>query len=104
MTTVQHTPGPWEATGNGLIYGQCSADDDEAPFVADVCNDQFHYTDQERANAALIAASPKLLDALERAEFLMRRVWEGDHQALRKLPSAARQARKAITSAKGGRP
>jgi hypothetical protein len=35
------------------------------------------------------------LEALERAEFLMRRVHEGDHQALRGLPAASRQANRA---------
>ncbi len=35
---------------------------------------------------------PELLEALQRAEFLMRRVYEGDHQALENLPSAASQA------------
>jgi hypothetical protein len=35
------------------------------------------------------------LEALERAESLMRRVHEGDHQALGGLPAAARQANRA---------
>ena len=64
MTTITYTPGPWEDNGNGLIYGQCSGDDDEAPFVADVCDDPNAYPDQEQANACLIAAAPELLEAL----------------------------------------
>lgn len=63
MSKTQHTPGPWEDNGNGLIYGQSSAD--EAVFVADVCRDPNAYTEQERVNAGLIAAAPKLLAALE---------------------------------------
>jgi hypothetical protein len=35
------------------------------------------------------------LEALERAEFLMRRVHGGDHRALRGLPAASRQANRA---------
>ncbi len=35
------------------------------------------------------------LEALERAEFLMRRVHEGDQEALRGLPAASRQANRA---------
>jgi hypothetical protein len=54
---VTHTPVPWEDNGNGLIYGQCSGDDDEAPFVADVCNDPNAYTEQEQANAHRICAA-----------------------------------------------
>ncbi|HWG42673.1 MAG TPA: hypothetical protein VN688_07795 [Gemmataceae bacterium] len=54
-----HAPEPWEHHGNCLIYGQCSGDDDddEAPFVADVCNNPNVYTEQERANARRIVAA-----------------------------------------------
>lgn len=46
-------------------------------------------------------AGPKLLVALERAEFLMRRVAEGDHRALGNLSDASGQARAAIAEAIG---
>jgi hypothetical protein len=62
--TLKFTKAPWEDNGNGLIFGQCSGDDDEAPFVADVCNSPDIYTDQERANARLIENAPELLGAL----------------------------------------
>jgi hypothetical protein len=52
--TAKHTPGPWQDNDAGLIYGQVSGDDDEAPFVCDVCNSAPEYTEQERANAAFI--------------------------------------------------
>jgi hypothetical protein len=58
------------------------------------------------ANARVEAPSssqlvlPPVLEALERAEFLMRRVHDGDHQALRNLPSASKQARTALARAK----
>jgi hypothetical protein len=55
------------------------------------------------AAVRLIKAAPELLAAAERAEFLMRRVSQGDHRALENLPSAATQARKAIAKSKGGR-
>jgi len=42
----------------------------------------------------------EMREALERAEFLMRRVYEGDHHALENLPSAAAQARTATARAK----
>jgi hypothetical protein len=44
-------------------------------------------------------AVPALLAALQRAEFLMRRVSDGDHRALENLRSAADQARDAIARA-----
>ena len=46
-------------------------------------------------------AAPALLAALQRAEFLMRRVSDGDHRALENLRSAADQARDAIAQAEG---
>jgi hypothetical protein len=68
MKTAQHTPAPWTANASGLIYRQVSDDDDGAPFVCDVCDNPLEYTDQERANARLIAAAPDLLEALELCE------------------------------------
>jgi Family of unknown function (DUF6900) len=38
----------------------------------------------------------EMREALERAEFLMRRVHEGDHRALENLPGAAKQARRVL--------
>jgi len=66
--TLKFTKSPWEDNGNGLIYGQCSGDDDEAPFVADVCDSPDVYTDQERANARLIENAPAMLEALRLAQ------------------------------------
>ena len=51
------------------------------------------------ANARLIAAAPEMLEALLRAEFLMRRVTDGDHRALENLRSAADQAQAVIAKA-----
>jgi len=94
MTTTEHTPGPWEDNGNGLIYGQCLGDDDEAPFVADVCTNPNAYTRQERANGRLIAAAPALLAAclmvLDRRE-------HGD------LAEAARACQAAVAQAKASK-
>lgn len=67
---TQYTPAPWEDNGNGLIYGQCSGEDDEAPFVADVCSNPDAYTELEKANARLIVAAPEMLAALKFGEAL----------------------------------
>ena len=55
---ARFTRAPWEDNGNGLIYGQVCGDNDEAPFVADVCRDGAggFYSDEEQANARLITA------------------------------------------------
>jgi hypothetical protein len=44
------------------------------------------------------------MEALERAELLMRRVHQGDHQALLGLPAASRQANRARARLKSGIP
>ncbi|MGO9468043.1 MAG: DUF6900 domain-containing protein [Isosphaeraceae bacterium] len=61
----------------------------------------------DAGSADRIAAAPlkpavfqRVMEALERAEFLMRRVHEGDHHALPNLSSGARQARSALRAAK----
>lgn len=65
VTEAKHTPGPWEDNGSGLIYGQVSGDEDEAPFVADCCKDgaSGFYSNEEQANARLIAAAPRMKEA-----------------------------------------
>jgi hypothetical protein len=95
MTSTRYTPTPWEDNGNGLIYGQCSGDDDEAPFVADVCSDPNAYSDQEQANGRLIVAAPILLAA---CQMIVARWQHGD------LAEAARACQAAVESATGGSP
>jgi hypothetical protein len=75
--TTKHTPGPWQDNDAGLIYGQVSADDDEAPFICDVCDNQPDYTEREKANARLIAAAPELLTALKGTLFALDENMEG---------------------------
>lgn len=65
---MKHSPGPWEHNNAGLVYGQVSGDDDEAPFVCDVIEDSAMQalgicSPTEKANATLIAAAPELLAA-----------------------------------------
>lgn len=58
MSEYKYTPGPWEASGNGVHkfqskhYGACVA---------------VTHGDQRHANAKLIAAAPDLLDACKAA-------------------------------------
>jgi transcription initiation factor IIE alpha subunit len=71
-----------------------SDDDDAAPFVCDVCDNPLEYTDQERANARLIAAAPDLLEALELCEDVLARLDDGTPSI-----SALHAARAAIAKA-----
>ena len=78
MTNIKYTPAPWEDNGNGLIFGQCPGDDDEAPFVADVCSDPNIYTDQEQANGRLIAAAPAQAIILDLVRYGLMTLTDGD--------------------------
>jgi hypothetical protein len=64
MSEAKHTPGPWSVqpgSSNPLIGS--------AEYtVAEVLDDCFPDTEQQQANASLIAAAPDLLAACEKAE------------------------------------
>ena len=78
---MTHAPTPYVLNDAGLIFGQCSEDDDEAPFIADVISDRERaafgiLTNQEAATAAFIVTAcnahaeltllnAELLDALQ---------------------------------------
>jgi hypothetical protein len=89
-----HTPGPWEDNGIGLIFGQASGNAEEAPFIADVCKDGpgGFYSDEEQANARLIAAAPELLTALEGCLFALDENAEGFGPSKAQAMTAARAA------------
>ena len=64
---MTHTPGPWYAVDNGPYISIRTADWLYAPSVADVCSSKFlEDGDNSKANAALIAAAPDLLEACKR--------------------------------------
>jgi hypothetical protein len=100
--TAKHTPGPWEDNDAGLIYGQMQDDEDQAPFVCDVCNEpgSGSYTEQEKANAILIAAAPDLLHAAELAADALNDLARSDDGTC--SISALHSLRAAIARATGG--
>lgn len=74
MITTHHTPGPWNKDAAGDIWGgqatelcgrQCF------PKVATVAG-YMSQGDEARANAALIAAAPALLEAVQTAAAYLR--------------------------------
>ena len=91
--TDKHTPGPWmQLTGpNGRTYITDRADSHWASHcIAEV---------KEDANARLIAAAPKLLEALEKA---MDDAWYNDDSNIERIePEWIVQARAVIKAANG---
>ena len=97
---ISHTKAPWEDNGNGLIYGQVSGDEDEAPFVADVCHHPDNYTEQEKANARRIVAAVNACEGLS-TEALEQGVIGELRQALGTLLTAAADLDAAMDGATG---
>jgi len=67
--TSKHTPGPWtvEISEGELVVGQ------PGPDGSIVYVERYYPEDPEhRANARLIAAAPELLEALKKAEIILR--------------------------------
>lgn len=67
MTETAHTPGPWKNTGCHITNSDtyiAFAQNDVADAVAGVKERKVPEPREARANAALIAAAPDLLDAL----------------------------------------
>jgi hypothetical protein len=60
LNKPEATPGPWEAI-DGIIYPAAGVEDGR-DWIADL-----RCASNENANAALIAAAPELLDALDQA-------------------------------------
>jgi len=92
--TIKHSPGPWR-TGGTVIRSS------EGFGIADTDPLQNGATDQNKANARLIAAAPALLEALQvavlRVELANK---EGDPILSAWLP----EARQAIAQATGEQP
>ncbi|MTJ81767.1 MAG: hypothetical protein F8N37_12215 [Telmatospirillum sp.] len=107
-----HTPGPWCITGEDEYASGCpfveisSGEDGTSLFhvtawaVADV---DRGITDEDRANARLIAAAPEMLAALELAlEYWALEYWAHRQQRYKnRLPVWVQTARAAIAKAKG---
>lgn len=76
---MTHTPGPWivggESSNDAESEFVCNADGSKTIcWTADTYNedkDEGEATDEDRANARLIAASPELLEALKAAVAVM---------------------------------
>lgn len=101
---TSYTPGPWRANGglietaNGIALeiATCSPDDRIGSAT--------RHRDSRLANARLIAAAPTLLEALQDAEFLLRKLAINPKEALAmrdSLNRSAESARVAIAKAEG---
>jgi hypothetical protein len=67
----RHTPGPWAAERHTHFY---KVSDEQDVTVADIPIQPLDPPEWAEGNAGLIAAAPKLLDALERAFDILDRI------------------------------
>jgi len=104
--THKHTQGPWVYT-TGEDWDGAHIMDKHGRIVADcqgcdipgACGEVG--TDEARANARLISAAPDLLDALEDAEFLLRKAGNIPGPMQDSFKRSANDARAAIAKARG---
>jgi len=68
MCELKATPGPWKTDANAgckSIKGGKAGDHKQAQYTEIATTVGLHNEDEDRANAALIAAAPDLYEALE---------------------------------------
>ena len=98
--TAQHTPGPWVECGQGTLLHPVTNN----PITTEVVEaigfgrifEVYHYSNENEANARLIAAAPELLEALIALESGVRN-WISEGVS----PEMLASARAAIARAEG---
>ena len=104
-TKTQHTPGPWYLAEERLLtfaHGEVVGPNNE--HICGLLPDNngiVMMTEEDKANARLIAAAPELLAALENALNVMAGIAIGDLKTIKVDSPAIIQARAAIAKAKG---
>ena len=90
----QHTPGPWQVNRKVRTSVETVADGQGFNLIADCSDpDNVRPSVEDRANAALIAAAPELLAALEQLVALypdspIPEVWDEAREAIAKARAA----------------
>lgn len=92
MSETKFTPGPWyigidDDDGTPFIEickGECPSkeykDIAKVNSTLDTNTDEFVITDEDRANASLIAAAPELYEELTQAEKALSGIWKLDRE------------------------
>lgn len=97
-----HTPGPWEAKN----WRVCWRHGGNIGVICDTAHNQQQRTDENKANARLIAAAPELLDAALRvtrsADGMEQEAEEMGWSAVETCRNALQRLRDAISKATGG--
>jgi hypothetical protein len=98
---AQHTPGPWQNynSSNGRIYKSWSVCNRDGSRIAKIEQMPGQSSEEEAANARLIASAPDLLEALQDAEFLLRKAGQLAGPMQDSFNRSAADARAAIAKA-----
>lgn len=84
MTEQQHTPGPWRLAGfddqNRRVVADCQGNN--VAYIAEF-GEQSEAPQAQHANALLMAAAPRLLEAVKAAHKLMNDPMSDDRDAAR---------------------
>lgn len=88
MSKSKHTPGPWKAVKCGVTNTI------ETNNGASLLAMMDHYTDEDEANAKLMAAAPEMLEALEELKATNSYWWQDvDENLLVKIESVIKKAK-----------
>lgn len=102
MNKQKFTPGPWSLLFNDktkVVLEQQGV----AVFIADTYAGFTKSEEEQKANAALIAAAPEMYDLLEHYLGLIQKASEGDTVAEQKIFEQAADIEKVLKKARGGK-
>lgn len=104
----KHTPGPWRLHESDGVWvsppdGTENVICDIVGRLTDIKNGQTQITDEDLANAHLIAAAPELLRCVQGALLVVTKTSDGAYK-LRVTPEELRAMRAAIAKAEGLEP
>jgi hypothetical protein len=96
--TAKHTPGPWESND----YRVCGrlGKNERITVVCDTAHNQATRTEENRANARLIAAAPELLQSLYSFLAVMHKYGNWDDGCFYYMGTSASELQDSIISAR----
>lgn len=105
--STKHTPGPWQLVGPDDFGDYIVNTDGDPTAIAAIVNGNWlamgGLTEQHKANAALIAAAPELLEALKALRFavFVQSAFEARESARQSLKDLVNYADAVIAKAEG---
>jgi hypothetical protein len=97
MSEIKHTPGPWKLVRQ-LGYNHVESTTSDRNFIVASCPLN---SEEDHANANLIAAAPELLEALDKAWYFIENVTDEDPERTDKFFELRQLVRTAYAKVNG---